>query len=181
MRHANMSPVLVWGKRLLGGNATEIHTFAGTLSVCSPKHNHLSKCLSYHYKKDCIRGTVLLCLASPLGQLIDLFSQFAFLSPCLLLCLAFQFAWLLACLSSPYLLSQPLDFRQRNLLQNRCDRSKACCCSHPRFATNDVFFSPTLEVFHKRITSTGAWTPPWNSLERWDTMAFFCRHRIGCP
>lgn len=100
---------------------------------------------------------------------------------CYFLCLAFQFAWLLACLSSPYLLSQPLDFRQRNLLQNRCDRSKACCCSHPRFATNDVFFSPTLEVFHKRITSTGAWTPPWNSLERWDTMAFFCRHRIGCP
>ena len=83
MRHANMSPVLVWGKRLLGGNATEIHTFAGTLSVCSPKHNHLSKCLSYHYKKDCIRGTVLLCLASPLGQLIDLFHN---LLSCLLAC-----------------------------------------------------------------------------------------------
>ena len=49
MRHANMSPVLVWGKRFLGGNATEIHTFAGTQSVCSLKLNHLSKCLSYHY------------------------------------------------------------------------------------------------------------------------------------
>lgn len=98
MRHANMSPVLVWGKRLLGGNATEIHTFAGTLSVCSPKHNHLSKCLSYHYKKDCIRGTVLLCLASPLGQLIDLFSQFAFLSPCLLLSLSCIPVCLASCL-----------------------------------------------------------------------------------
>ena len=125
---------------------------------------------------------MLLCLASPLGQLIDFCSLTNLLSDllaCYFLCLAFQFAWLLACLSSPYLLSQPLDFKQRNLLQNRCDRSKACCCSHP-FATDDVFFSPTLEVFHKRITSTGAWTPPWNSSERWDAnSSFFVDIELG--
>ena len=148
----------------------------------APNTITLSKCLSYHYKKDCIRGTVLLCLASPLGQLIDLFSQFAFLSPCLLLCLAFQFAWLLACLSSSLLTKSTIGFQTKEPAPKQVrSPPKLAAVRIPRFATNDVFFSPTLEVFHKRITSTGAWTPPWNSLERWDTMAFFCRHRIGVP
>ena len=74
---------------------------------------------------------MLLCLASPLGQLIDLFSQFAFLSPCLLLSLSCIPICLASCLLVISLLTKStIGFQTKE--PARKHRNRATAASRPK-------------------------------------------------